>query len=52
MSEGVVRERNESKMVPRFAGGWEDDDSISAPARKGGWRGRWWVELWVVLEEP
>lgn len=47
MNEGVVRERDESKM-PRFSGGWEDGDSI----RRGGWRGKWWVELWVVLEEP
>lgn len=52
MNEGVVRERDESKMLPRFSGGWEDGNSIRALARRGGWRGRWWVELWVVLEDP
>lgn len=44
----VIREREDSKMVPRFSGGWEDGDSIRAPSKRGGWRGRWWVEFWDV----
>lgn len=33
---GVIREREESKMVPRFSGGWEDGNSIETPGSRGG----------------
>lgn len=36
---GVVKEREESKMVPRFSGGWEVGNSSETLDRRGGSEG-------------
>ena len=33
---GLLKEREESKMVPGFSGGWEDGESIRTLGRRGG----------------